>query len=107
LAQAGPARHFADFFWRTLDTWTRERRVSPRPSILPKGPNPRFVVTSLATGAIDACTLYEELYCARGAVENRIKEQQLDLFADRTSAATMLANWVCLRPIRRSASSRT
>jgi hypothetical protein len=59
---------------------------------LPKGSNPRFVVTSLAADEIDARTLYEDVYCARGQVENRIKEQQLDLFADRTSAATMRAN---------------
>jgi hypothetical protein len=59
---------------------------------LPKGSNPRFVVTSLPASVIDARTLYEDVYCARGAVENRIKEQQLDLFADRTSAATMRAN---------------
>ena len=59
---------------------------------LPKGANPRFVVTSLPASAIDARTLYEDVYCARGEVENRIKEQQLDLFADRTSAATMRAN---------------
>jgi hypothetical protein len=59
---------------------------------LPKGANPRFVVTSRAADEIDARTLYEDVYCARGQVENRIKEQQLDLFADRTSAATMRAN---------------
>jgi hypothetical protein len=59
---------------------------------LPKGANPRFVVTSLPATAIDARTLYEDVYCARGEIENRIKEQQLDLFADRTSAATMRAN---------------
>jgi hypothetical protein len=51
---------------------------------LPKGANPRFVVTSLSADQIHARTLYEEVYCARGQVENRIKEQQLDLFADRT-----------------------
>ena len=49
-------------------------------------------MTSLPAGAIDARTLYEDVYCARGEIENRIKEQQLDLFADRTSAATMRAN---------------
>jgi hypothetical protein len=54
--------------------------------------NPRFVVTSLTTETIDARTLYEDLYCARGKMENRIKEQQLMLFADRTSAATLRAN---------------
>jgi hypothetical protein len=59
---------------------------------LPRGPNPRFVVTSLPAGAIDARTLYEDVYCARGETENRIKEQQLDLFAGRTSAATMRAD---------------
>jgi hypothetical protein len=59
---------------------------------LPKGPNPRFVVTSLPAPAIDARSLHEDVYCARGEIENRIKEQQLDLFADRTSAATMRAN---------------
>jgi Transposase DDE domain group 1 len=59
---------------------------------LPQGANPRFVVTSLGAAEIDARTLYEEVYCARGEVENRIKEQQLDLFAGRTSAASMRAN---------------
>jgi hypothetical protein len=92
LAQGGPARHFADFAWQTLDSWSRERRVVAKAEHLPKGANPRFVVTSLTADEIDARTLYEELYCARGQVENRIKEQQLDLFADRTSAATMRAN---------------
>ena len=57
-----------------------------------KGTNPRFIVTSLKTGEIGAQTLYEELYCQRGEMENRIKECQLDLFADRTSARTMRAN---------------
>jgi hypothetical protein len=92
LAQSGPARRFADFTWRTLDSWSRERRVVAKAEHLPKGANPRFVVTSLAADEIDARTLYEDVYCARGQVENRIKEQQLDLFADRTSAATMRAN---------------
>jgi hypothetical protein len=92
LARNGPARRFADFAWRTLDSWSRARRVVAKAEHLPKGSNPRFVVTSLPAGAIDARTLYEELYCARGEIENRIKEQQLDLFAGRTSAATMRAN---------------
>ena len=92
LAQSGPARRFADFAWRTLDSWSRERRVVAKAEHLPKGSNPRFVVTSLSATAIDARTLYEQVYCARGEIENRIKEQQLDLFADRTSAATMRAN---------------
>jgi hypothetical protein len=92
LAKGGPARRFADFVWRTRDSWSRSRRVVAKAEHLAKGTNPRFVVTSLAAAAIDARTLYEDLYCARGEVENRIKEQQLDLFADRTSAATMRAN---------------
>jgi hypothetical protein len=92
LAQGGAARHFAELEWRTLDSWQRERRVVAKAEHLPQGPNPRFIVTSLPASAIDARTLYEDVYCARGEVENRIKEQQLDLFADRTSAATMRAN---------------
>jgi hypothetical protein len=92
LAQAGPVRRFADFPWRTLDSWSRARRVVAKAEHLPKGPNPRFIVTSLPASAIEARTLYEDVYCARGEIENRIKEQQLDLFADRTSAATMRAN---------------
>jgi hypothetical protein len=91
-ARGGPARRFADFAWRTLDSWSRARRVVAKAEHLTKGANPRFVVTSLPASAIDARTLYEDIYCARGEVENRIKEQQLDLFADRTSAATMRAN---------------
>ena len=92
LAQGGPARRFADFLWRTRDSWSRERRVIAKAEHLPKGSNPRFVVTSLPASAFAARTLYEDVYCARGEVENRINEQQLDLFADRTSAATMRAN---------------
>ena len=92
LATGGPARNFADFSWRTLDSWSRSRRVVVKAEHLPKGANPRFIVTSLPTGEIDARTLYEAVYCARGEMENRIKEQQLDLFADRTSATTMRAN---------------
>jgi hypothetical protein len=92
LAKGGAARRFADFAWQTLDSWSRTRRVVAKAEHLPKGMNPRFVVTSLAASKIDARALYEDIYCARGEVENRIKEQQLDLFADRTSAATMCAN---------------
>ena len=92
LAQGGPARRFVDFPWRTLESWSRERRVVAKAEHLPKRANPRFVVTSLSVAEIDARTLYEQVYCARGEVENRIKEQQLDLFADRTSAATLRAN---------------
>jgi hypothetical protein len=91
-ATGKPARRFKDFFYATLNSWSRRRRVIGKAEHLPKGSNPRFVVTSLKRKAIDAKTLYERVYCARGDMENRIKEQQLDLFADRTSTATMRAN---------------
>jgi hypothetical protein len=91
-----PARRFADFRWRTRDSWSRKRRVVAKAEWMPgrgeRGANPRFVVTSLPATEIGARALYERLYCARGDMENRIKECQLDLFADRTSAATMRAN---------------
>ena len=86
------ARVFADFDYQTLKSWSRSRRVIGKAEYLSKGANPRFVVTSLSADAYDARSLYEEQYCARGDMENRIKEQQLYLFADRTSAATMRAN---------------
>ena len=87
-----PARVFNDFRYRTRKSWTCERRVIGKAEFLEKGANPRFVVTSLSPERLDARALYEDFYCARGDMENRIKEQQLDLFADRTSAATMRAN---------------
>jgi hypothetical protein len=87
-----PARRFRDLTYRTLDSWSRERRVIAKAEHLAMGSNPRFVVTSLSAEEFDGRTLYEDIYCARGEMENRIKEQQLDLFADRTSAATMRAN---------------
>ena len=86
------ARVFKDFEYQTLKSWSRSRRVVGKAEYLEKGENPRFVVTSLSPERIDARTLYEQLYCARGDMENRIKEQQLWLFADRTSCATMRAN---------------
>lgn len=86
------ARVFADFHYQTLDSWSRSRRVIGKAEYLDQGPNPRFVVTSLPATRRKARQLYEKLYCARGEMENRIKEQQLDLFADRTSTATMRAN---------------
>ena len=87
-----PARRFKDFTWSTLDGWSRERRVVAKAEWTGGGANPRFVVTSLSRADHQARHLYEKLYCARGEMENRIKECQLDLFADRTSAATMRAN---------------
>ena len=115
------ARRFADFRWRTLDSWSRKRRVVAKAEWMPRrgeaGANPRFVVTSLPTTEVGARTLYERLYCARGDMENRIKECQLDLFADRTSAATMRANqlrlwfasmaYVLLAALRRMALAHT
>ena len=91
-----PARVFTELRYRTLDSWSRERRVVAKAEHLAKGANPRFVVTSLAAEDRAAKPLYEEDYCGRGEMENRIKEQQLHLFADRTSAATMRANQVRL-----------
>lgn len=87
-----PARVFRDFRYKTRKTWTRRRRVVGKAEHLSGGPNPRFVVTSIPATQMDARTLYEDEYCARGEMENRIKEQQLYLFADRTSSATMRAN---------------
>jgi hypothetical protein len=86
------ARVFADFVYQTRDSWSRARRVVGKAEYLPKGPNPRFVVTSLPVTEREARALYEEDYCARGDMENRIKEQQLMLFADRTSTAWLRSN---------------
>ena len=91
-ATGQPARVFAELRYRTLDSWSRERRVVAKAEHLARGTNPRFVVTSISAEARPAQPLYEEDYCARGEAENRIKEQQLYLFADRTSAGTMRAN---------------
>jgi hypothetical protein len=86
------ARRFKELRYRTLDSWSCERRVVGKAEQLPGKENPRFVVTSLLPDQWGARALYEDLYCARGDMENRIKEQQLDMFADRTSTATMRAN---------------
>jgi hypothetical protein len=87
-----PARRFKDFMWTTRKSWSCRRRVVAKAEWTQGAANPRFVVTSLDAEAWPARSLYEDLYCARGEMENRIKECQLDLFADRTSAATMRAN---------------
>jgi hypothetical protein len=86
------ARRFKDFVWTTRDSWSRERRVVAKAEWTEGQANPRFVVTSLSREEHEARHLYEKLYCARGEMENRIKECQLDLYADRTSAKTMRAN---------------
>jgi hypothetical protein len=86
------ARVFQELSYCTRKTWSATRRVVAKAEVLPGKTNPRFVVTSLSVRDWDARTLYEDLYCARGEMENRIKECQLDLFADRTSTATFRAN---------------
>jgi hypothetical protein len=91
-ATGQPARVFQDFTYRTHKSWGRERRVVGKAEHLAKGANPRFVVTSLAAEREPAQPLYEKRYCGRGEMENRIKEQQLYLFADRTSCHSMRAN---------------
>ena len=87
-----PARLFKDFRYRTKRSWSCERRVVGKAEYLVKGENPRFIVTSIKSEQIDARALYEDFYCARGEMENRIKEQQLALFADRTSTSWMRSN---------------
>jgi hypothetical protein len=87
-----PARRFRELVYRTRKSWSRERRVVGKAEHTGDKSNPRFIVTSLAIEAQDARTLYEQVYCARGECENRIKEAQLDLFADRLSTATFRAN---------------
>ncbi len=97
FAQTGqPARIFKDFRYRTLDSWSRERRVVGKAEHLAQGSNPRFVVTSLTAAQCAAQPLYEQEYCGRGDMENRIKEQQLMLFANRVSCQTLRANQVRL-----------
>ena len=87
-----PARRFRDFRYKTRKSWSRERRVIGKAEYLPGKANPHFVVTNLTTREVSAKRLYERLYCIRGDMENRIKEQQLMLFADRTSCHDFLAN---------------
>ncbi|HEX3346497.1 MAG TPA: IS1380 family transposase [Acetobacteraceae bacterium] len=91
-ATGKPTRRFRDFAWSTLDGWSRSRRVIGKAEWTGGEANPRFVVTSLRRSEVAGQPLYEAIYCARGEMENRIKECPLDLFADRTSAATMRAN---------------
>jgi hypothetical protein len=87
-----PSRRFKDFTYQTLDSWSRPRRVIGKAEQLAGRSNPRFIVSSLTKEEYDARSLYEDEYCARGDMENRIKEKQLMLFADRTSSAKMRAN---------------
>ena len=85
------ARLFKEFVYQTRTSWNRARRVVAKAEHLEKGENPRFVVTSLGAEPWTAQALYEELYCARGEMENRIKEQ-LMLFSDRTSTHYLRSN---------------
>jgi hypothetical protein len=91
-ATGKPARRFKDFRYATLDSWSRRRRVIGKAEWTKGEANPRFIVTSLSKAETNARFLYEKVYCARGEMENRIKECQGDLFADRTSTATLCAN---------------
>lgn len=93
---AVPCRRFIEFAYRTQTSWSRFRRMIAKAEILEKGENPRFIVTNLPfddpSGRFEPAELYEQFYCARGDMENRIKEQQLDLFADRTSTHWLRSN---------------
>ena len=91
-ATGKPARRFKDFRYATLDSWSRRRRVIGKAEWTKGEANPRFIVTSLSKAETNARFLYQKVYCARGEMENRIKECQGDLFADRTSTATLCAN---------------
>src|SRR6266403_4089307 len=91
-ATGQPARRFKQLIWSTRKSWSRERRVIAKAEWTKGEANPRFIVTSLTAADGDSRRLYEEVYCARGEMENRIKECLMDLFADRTSTGTMKAN---------------
>lgn len=86
------SRRFKDFTYQTLDSWSRCRRVVGKAELTHAGRNPRFVVTNLPQDGFGARHLYEDIYCARGDMENQIKVQQMDLFADRTSTRLFDAN---------------
>ena len=91
-ATGAAVRVFRECRYRTRKSWSRTRRVVGKAEYVSKGANPRFIVTSLSPAEYEARALYEDLYCARGDMENRIKEQQLALFADRTSTRELRAN---------------
>jgi hypothetical protein len=87
-----PERVFTELQYATLETWSRKRRVVAKAEWTEGKANPRFVVTSLPLDRAQPRFLYEDIYCARGDMENRIKECQRDLFADRMPAAEMRVN---------------
>ncbi|MBU6411275.1 MAG: IS1380 family transposase [Verrucomicrobia bacterium] len=101
LCGGGSVREFAEFEYRTVKSWSRSRRVIGKAEVTAQGPNPRFVVTNLPGGGFDddedstrftPDRLYEELYCARGEMENVLKQQVLDLSADRMSTHYLASN---------------
>ena len=92
LLTGAAARVFTQFHYRTLKSWSQPRRVIAKAEHLRHKSNPRFIVTNLPEDYAEPDVLYEKHYCARGDMENRIKEQQMDLFADRTSSHTLRAN---------------
>jgi hypothetical protein len=102
-AEAAARRGFKDFKWRTGKSWSRKRRVIAKAEWTQGEANPRFIMTSLKRTETGARQLYADIYCARGDMENRIKECQLDLYADReassSTAITRAADFVAYRPI--------
>lgn len=89
-------RRFKDLSYRTRESWSKRRRVVGKAEVMAKGENPRFIVTSFAKSEWEARALYEEIYCARGEMENRIKEQKHFLFAERLSTHWMRSNQIRL-----------
>ena len=116
-ATSEPSRVFGEFYYKTKNSWSLQRRVIGKAEHLEKGANPRFIVTNLSRDEYEAKQLYEQLYCARGEMENRIKEQQLELFADRLSTSKLKSNqlrlwfssiaYVMMETLRRSALNET
>jgi hypothetical protein len=92
----GHTREFAELKYRTLDSWSRQRRVVGKAEFLRDKDNPRFIVTNLPARTQAAAPLYEQVYCARGEMENAIKEHQLDLFGERLSCHGFASNEVRL-----------
>lgn len=101
LCGGAAVREFAEFEYRTLESWSRKRRVIGKAEVSAQGDNPRFVVTNLPLkgfederepGRFEPRALYESLYCGRGEMENMVKQMQLDLLADRTSTHHMESN---------------
>ena len=87
-----PVTWYRSLWYKTLDSWSRFRRVVAKVAYGPEGCNIRFVVTSLSAGLVSPSRLYTQQYCPRGEMENRFKEQQLELFSDRTSTHTFQGN---------------